>query len=364
VINIMDVVFRVDAANHIGSGHVVRCITLAKELLRILDVKVTFFCRDFDGNLISFISSHGFKVKVLSYGSEEFQSSDYNSFLRASYDDDAKATIELLSQNFSRGVDWLIIDHYGIDEKWEELLKPYCHNMMCIDDLNNRKHSCDLILDQNYTASKKQRYSDSNAQKLIGPKYALLRDEFRLLDIPEYSERERKILVFFGGVDINNETLKALKGIDSLGFKGTYVDVILGQSNPHIAEIEAYCSDREQFKVYIQISDMAKRMSESRLFVGAGGSTALERACCGLPSIVTAVASNQIESSESLDIIGVHHYLGVAETLTPTDYAQAVQSLIESDIDLFEMAESALDLVDGQGVIRVVETMKQLSNEN
>lgn len=360
----MKVVFRVDAAHHIGSGHVVRCITLARELLRVLGAKVTFLCRDFEGNLISFISSQGFEVKTLTYSFKEPQSDEQNEFLRASYKDDAKATIDLLSQDSSEIVDWIIVDHYGIDEKWEELLKPFCHNMMCIDDLNNRQHSCDLILDQNYTTLKPQRYSDSSAKKLIGPKYALLRDEFKFLDVPEFSARDRKIMVFFGGVDINNETLKALNGIVSLKLTDVRVDVILGQNNPHIAEIETYCHNRDKFDVHIQVTDMAKRMTESRLFVGAGGATSLERACCGLPSIVTAIAPNQVESSESLASIGLHHYLGVAETLTSMDYAKAIQSLVSDDIRLLEMTESALELVDGQGVTRVVETMKRLSNEN
>ena len=175
----MKVVIRTDASIEIGTGHVMRCITLAKQL-RGKGATVTFLCREFPGNSMAFIAQEGFKVVSLPFVGE-INNIDW---IRKNWQQDADDTKSVL-EDLHHVVDVLIVDHYGLDARWEKKLKSYVNKMMVIDDLADRPHDCDLLLDQNYYLNIDDRYKGlvpDDCVQLLGPDYVLLRDEFLTID--------------------------------------------------------------------------------------------------------------------------------------------------------------------------------------
>ena len=217
----MRIVFRVDASNRIGTGHVMRCLTLANEL-KLNDVDVEFVTRETEENLSDFISSKGYKVHILKpNGTTNEEYCFHSAWLESSWQNDVEETISV-----TQGADWLIVDHYAIDERWEKKIRPHVKKIMLIDDLADRKHDCDLLLDQNYYQDMQTRYDGlCSAQKLLGPNYALLRPEFKELRKAIKPRSEiRRILISFGGVDADDYTLKSLEQLKD--FAGE-VDVVV-----------------------------------------------------------------------------------------------------------------------------------------
>ncbi|MGO3642221.1 MAG: UDP-2,4-diacetamido-2,4,6-trideoxy-beta-L-altropyranose hydrolase, partial [Psychrobacter sp.] len=144
----MNVVFRCDASIQIGTGHVMRCLTLADELTS-QGAKCYFICREHEGNLIDFITQKGYEVYKLeaiplnNSNKDKAESTLFHSeWLGTSQAEDAKQSIDIISDIEP---EWLIIDHYALNDYWEQKLRPYCNKILVIDDLADRKHDCDVL---------------------------------------------------------------------------------------------------------------------------------------------------------------------------------------------------------------------------
>ena len=299
---------RTDASTQMGTGHIMRCLTLAEELRKNGGV-VEFVCREHKGNLIDFIREKKFVVHCLpqikNYNQvlnkqELTTQNQHLNWLGTDWKTDANQTLEIISKK-NKKPDWLIVDNYALDYKWEEKLNPFVNKIMVIDDLADRKHKCDLLLDQNFYL-KKDRYKNIVPKKcvqLIGPKYALLRKEFvkARKNLRKRDGEIRRIFIFFGGSDPNNETKKALEAIILLNKKDIKVDVVIGALSKHRAEIQKIAKKMPNINCHINVDNMAELMAKSDLAIGAGGSTTWERACLGLPTIVFILAKNQEATS-------------------------------------------------------------------
>ena len=195
----MTIFFRVDSSIQIGTGHVMRCLTLADEL-KLKSANVSFICSEGPGNLINHIGQNGYKAYCLPSG--------------ITREDDRKLSEDILA-NHAVKPDWLIIDHYNIDTAYESPLRKFAKGIMVIDDLANRRHSCDLLLDQNYSKNTKRYHGlvPQSCIQLIGPKYAILRPQFRKVreQLKEKNGSVARILVFIGGADPTKETCKLLR---------------------------------------------------------------------------------------------------------------------------------------------------------
>ena len=181
----MLVVIRADASTSIGSGHVMRCLTLAHRLKKEKNAKVVFVMRVLPGNLIDVVEKQGFEVLKLPPANQKYSLSGYGLWLTVPMEVDAQQTIEILQHYLQdhgcNAVDRLIVDSYALDEQWEQVLWPYCNEIMVIDDLANRRHDCDILLDQNFYLNKDVRYAGlvpEHCKMLLGPEHALLREEF------------------------------------------------------------------------------------------------------------------------------------------------------------------------------------------
>ena len=339
----MNIVIRTDASVDLGTGHVMRCLTLADEL-RQHDATVHFICRKEPGNLIELIEKRGYKVHRLS------PDIDLNT--------DQKLTQNIL-KNLSIFPDWLIIDNYNIDISWESSLRDFTKKIMVIDDLENKQHDCDILLNQNYGINENQYKGlvSEHCIRLIGPKNALLRPQFVKLreSLKDHNSKINRIFIFMGGADPTNETCKVLRAVEMLGKTDVSIDVVVGVSNSHQKEIENLVSHLSNATCYFNTQNMAELMTSAQLCIGAGGSTSWERCCVGLPSIVIIIAENQVQIAKSLEKSGAIINLGWWKKVKESNIKKAIKTLLEKPTVRKNMAVKSKMIVDGKGAVIVSE---------
>lgn len=334
-------VFRADASSLIGSGHVMRCLTLAHRLRKEQDAKVVFIMRRLSGNLIDLVRKQGFTVLELPQADEDYKLEGYGLWLTVPMELDAKQTMEALQHYLQEygcdSVDRLIVDSYALDEQWELMLRPYCREIMVIDDLANRRHDCDILLDQNFYLNKDVRYAGlvpEHCKMLLGPEHALLREEFREAKkhLRKRDVNIKNILVFYGGSDLTNETEKAIEALVQLHDEdyNFTADVITGVSNSRREKIKKLCSKYHFLHYYCQVSNMAEFMNKADLMLGAGGSTTWERLYMELPALVTAVAENQVQGCRDCSQIGIIEYLGINDDVNVNMIAEALRIKLDN----------------------------------
>lgn len=354
----MVILFRVDASNQIGTGHVMRCLTLA-ERLRNAGAEIAFICREHPGHLCDFIEKRNFRLIRLATPTPSAISDNlaHSHWLGVSQEDDARETLAQLEG--MEGCDWLIVDHYALSVTWEVAMRPFAKRIMAIDDLADRKHDCDLLLDQNFYEGEDSRYDrlvPSQCKKLLGPRYAMLRAEF-FNALPKVKQRTgelKRILVFFGGSDYDNETLKALRAIYSLNQSQINVDVILGVNFPFRSAVLDFVSRMTKVVCHDYVDNMAELMASSDLYLGAAGITTWERCCLGLPSLVIAVATNQVGPMEQMERAGIVRFLGEGRNVTVDDILKTLDEMMAAPSVLAEMSHKSMKLVDGSGAQRCV----------
>lgn len=314
----MNVVFRTDSSISIGSGHLMRCLTLACQLRKQHNAEICFICRNLDGNLSRLVEDAGFKLLLLPSGEKNTSLSGYEAWLTVPEVVDAKETYTVI-ERLGKKVDRLVVDSYAITAVWEHKLRPLVKEIFVIDDLANRPHDCDILLDQNFYLNKDIRYAGlvpEHCKMLLGSEHALLREEFyeAKKHLRKRDGNIKNILVFYGGSDLTNETEKAIKALVQLhdeGYNFT-ADIITGVSNSRREKIEKLCSKYHFLHYYCQVSNMAEFMNKADLMLGAGGSTTWERLYMELPALVTAVADNQVKCCEECEKAGLIDYAGPA----------------------------------------------------
>lgn len=357
----MNICFRVDSSIEIGSGHVMRCLTLAEEFTRN-GHNVVFMSRLHEGNLCNLMRSKGYEVLTLEKPTKDIVGTlKHAKWLGVTTDEDLKESEQVIL-NSNHKFDWIIIDHYAIDITWERSIRKHIPNVMVIDDIADRQHDCDILLDQNFYQSAESRYLNlvpSHCNMLLGPKYALLRNEFiEYYPIKKEHQDIKKILVFYGGSDATDETLKAINAIKNINDLDLHADVVVGGLNSNKALIKEQCED-ENFTFHYNINYMAKLMHEADFAVCAGGSTTWERYCVGLPAIVTAVAYNQVELCENAHILGVDQYIGLSNEVTVKSIEDKLKTLLMEETHKKRLI--AKEVVDGNGKKRVLDVIRQFS---
>ena len=283
----------------IGTGHLMRCLTLASAL-REEGATCIFICRAHSTSLNDLVRKQGFTLHELPQAIEPLTSD----CLGVAKLQDAEETKNVI-QGLPDVPDWLIVDHYGIDKEWEQQLRPFVKRIFVIDDLANRHHDCDVLLDQNYT-HQWNRYEGlvpKHCRLFLGPGYALLRPEF--ISARQKLEQQgwppfdpRKVFVFFGGTDPQNYTGRALKILRKIGDFAP--EVVIGSGNIHRAKIEQEMQYFPEGHLHVQTNQMAEIMLRCSWYLGSGGSITWERMCLGLTGIVVPTADNQISLVDAL----------------------------------------------------------------
>lgn len=366
----MKVVFRTDASIDIGTGHVMRCLTLANGL-RGAGAEVIFICRELPGHCIDLINTRGFEVVTLPApaAKDEEEKADVspsiNHWLAVPWKVDAQQTFEFLVRQSV--CDLLIVDHYGIDQAWEEHQKNAVGKLMVIDDLADRMHSCDVLLDQNLYANMATRYDalvPDNCQQLLGPDYVLLREEFAT-HREQMTARDgsiHNILVFFGGVDLTNMTEVVVKAIAGLGIDDVTVNIVIGGANPHRDKLQILCQQADNMQLHIQVSNMAEMMVTADLCVGAGGTATWERCCLGLPTLAWAVAENQQQLLEHAASVGLV-YAPASTRPSVEEVGLHLRALLQNPCLCRHIGEQGMQTVDAQGVRRIINNLIDVEME-
>ncbi|GIN74768.1 UDP-2,4-diacetamido-2,4,6-trideoxy-beta-L-altropy ranose hydrolase [Bacillus sp. J14TS2] len=347
----MNIIFRVDASEQIGTGHVMRCLTLAKQLQAISDhVQITFICRELSGNLISYIQDQDIQVEKLSSIDLSTHQSEYD-WYRENWPRDFSEVFERLG---SRSIDLLIVDHYGLDTNWEQRMKKNVKHLMVIDDLADRRHDCDILLDQNiqnHPGRYKGLVSES-CKQLLGTDYLLLREEFIEManNIQIRKGDIKNILVFFGGSDPQHLTLKTVDILQKISFQNCHIHVVVGSSNPQRNQIKKKCSEEEGYVYYCQIDYMAQLMKQADLAIGAGGATTWERIFLGLPSLTAVTADNQLELTKNIEREGLTISLGNHPHTIEITLKKTLENLRKHPHIIQEMSKKSLRFMDKERV--------------
>lgn len=362
---ILKIAIRVDGSVSRGSGHIRRCITLAHQLSGE-NCDVTFFVRKSGRSLSPLIESSGYAVsELLLPDLDETGVTDTEVWSINQQEEDAQATIKATG-----GViyDWMIVDHYNIDQTWQKLTRNTYRYLLVIDDLANRKHDCDILLDQNLGRDASD-YSDlipKQSISLCGPSFALLRPEFEASRSRALSRRPKSelnsLLVFLGGTDINNITQTVLTNLRhiELNFLKEIV-VVVGSSSKCIGEINTLLDKFScHTRLLIDIDDIQEWMIAADLSIGAAGGAAWERCCLGLPTILIVIAENQKRGTKALVDAGAAVTVDSAE-LTGDSLVRAIQRLTKPE-ELSFMSEKAASVCDGGGARRVLFQMCRLDN--
>lgn len=349
------IAFRTDAASQIGTGHFMRCVTLA-DALKQSGAQIRFVCRNLPVHLGDMLAEK--EIELVALGSSTtpslIEDLAHAHWLGASQEQDAQGTIQALSD---RTWDWIVVDHYALDARWESALRGSARKIMTIDDIADRQHDCDVLLDQNFYEDMQTRYTGkvpAHCQLLLGPCYALLREEFRELrsQVKPRTGQVKRILVFFGGVDADNYTGLAINALAGIAVKQLQVDVVIGAQHPCRAAIESRCAE-QGYVCHVQTSRMAELMASADLAIGAGGSATWERCCLGLPALLVSMADNQTDIAKTLDAGGACFYMGALEEITTPAMQNAITNMLGAPEQLVMISKVASSLVDGMGANRV-----------
>ena len=357
----MRILFRVDASNRMGTGHLMRCLTLA-EALRERGIETHFVCRAHPGNLIELLQRQAIAVTVLpesSVPNNERHAEDYTAWLGVTQVEDAKQTIKALGGEMP---DWLIVDHYGLDTAWEKILRPHVSKLMVIDDLADRRHDCDLLLNQNYTDAGDERYQGlvpENCRILLGPRFALLKPEYALYHrtLRPRDGGVSRVLVFFGGADRRNMTALTIEALSAQDFAHLEVDVVIGANNQHRASLERQITTRPLTNLHSPRPHLADLMAQADLAIGAGGSTTWERMCLGLPSLVMSTCENHRSVCDALVRADLIQHLDMVNSDRVTNLTEMIKEFKENPDRLLSLSTQNRLLVDGLGASRLAELL-------
>jgi UDP-2,4-diacetamido-2,4,6-trideoxy-beta-L-altropyranose hydrolase len=255
--------------------------------------------------------------------------------------------------------DWLVVDHYALDERWEHRLRPRAARILCFDDLADRHHDCDALLDQNIQSAP-GRYGGrvpAGCTLLLGTAFAQLRPEFARLRMANARQpRAPRLHVFMGGTDPKAGTVLALEALRQL--PPLEADIVIGKNAPCLARVEELCRALPQVTLHVQLRDMAEVLARATMAIGAGGSASWERCCLGVPTLVMHFAQNQEEGCRLLAKARAAINLGDADRLTPAALAACVRQVEAHPPLLAQMSRRAASLVDGFGAQRVAEYMR------
>jgi UDP-2,4-diacetamido-2,4,6-trideoxy-beta-L-altropyranose hydrolase len=356
------IAFRVDAAPHIGSGHLMRCVTLA-DALKTFGCETHFLGRPPPAALRTLVESNGHcwhDIVPAGVSPAEAGAPAHAAWLGATQAADAAATAAALATVATVRPDWLVVDHYALDERWERQVRALVGRILVIDDLADRPHDADLLVDQNLQSGP-ARYAGllpAHCRSLLGPRYALLRPEFVRLRAAAERQADRglrNLLAFAGSYDSTDLLPRVARAWARLsGRQRPRLDMVVGQDSPNLARLRDLESRADGLTLHVQTTEMAELIAATDLMLAAGGSINWERCCLGVPALVCETAANQHENVRELARARTAIALGPSESLDVTSLTDLLGRLVTRPSLLRRLGERASRLVDGEGARRVV----------
>lgn len=352
--NVCRIAFRVDASTQIGTGHFMRCLTLADTLCQ-RGATVHFIARYLPDYFELMLADR--KMPCTRIGSAKDPAAsgglEHAVWLGTTQEVDAAQSRTALGD---MPWDWLIVDHYALDATWERAVRTRVRKIVAIDDIADRIHDCDVLIDQNFHEDATARYRElvpEHCRLLLGPSFAMLRSEFREArkSMGARFGHAKRVLIFFGGMDQENYTGQVLEALHRLSLAGMVVDVVIGKQHPYLRLIQEVCLE-DGWHCHVQTDRMGQLMSAADLAIGAGGVAVWERCCVGLPSFVIPTAQNQEEQVFNLASRGVV-YAPALLNKSADEISGHVRALLGNSCLLRAFSNAGTDLVDGEGVLRI-----------
>jgi len=314
-----------------------RCFTLAKELKSRCS-KIFFISRDITDHFLAALKQEGIPIIRLQSGTN--------------WEEDAAQSIAAIKELAIPTPDWLIVDQYELDSRWETQIRPYIKKIMVIDDLDNRNHDCDALLDQNLVNDMKRRYKNHlpiNTKRFLGPGYALLQPLFRDLHAKTTPKKALKnILVFFGGASQDQLISMVIDAFMKLNKPEINLHVVNFSSNTNPSLVS------QNIRTYPMLPSLAPLLADADLCIGGCGATAWERLCLGVPALVITLADNQVPIAEELSKRGFIRLLGHHDSVNPEIIFSALSTVIEEK-RLQDWSAKCLEVVDGLGLEKIVD---------
>lgn len=331
------VLFCFDASRFIGGGHAYRCLALAEALYEL-----------------------GWEILIASSSSVEKQFDQIYKFNFIEIDFQSNFSINNLINNIEY-LDLVVIDHYQLDINFEIKFKDISKNILVIDDLANRHHFCNYLIDQTLgrKLSDYNHLVPINCKLLLGSSFCLLRKQFKCernkIDFDDRCKKLKNVLISFGASDPYLLTEKILLCILNLEFD-LNLNIVLGKYM-NINNLYKLEQKFQNIKILKNISNMAKIMAKSDLSIGAAGVSSWERCVVGLPSLVVVTADNQDQIAKNLHNKGAIKNFGSYKNISLKDLCNEIASLKNNPEKLNMMSQSAFELCDGNGVNRVLKEL-------
>jgi UDP-2,4-diacetamido-2,4,6-trideoxy-beta-L-altropyranose hydrolase len=352
----MVVFFRTNASERIGFGHFYRCFSLALSLQKYDSNVEVFFLMNNNhdiNNLLDELCKNNFNFFLIDQITKSFD-----------WKYDVKKSLDLIGNKI---IDWMVVDCYEIGVKWEKEIKLKTKNIFVIDDLANRMHDCDILLDQNLHKQSEEKYLSlvsSGCKLLLGPKNSILRQEFTDASLPnrERLEKVDNVLIYLGGGEkVYDFLMIIIKGLTLEKLFHLNLDIIFSGSNSEITKIKDLCVFFESYNVIKSTSSISKYINKADLAIGTCGNSAWERCFFGLPSIVMITAENQKEDAEILNDLGAVINIGYAKNLNSENFGKIVKSLIFDKQKLKNMSAQSLSIVHPHNpVSSLIKTMTEV----
>jgi len=280
--------FLADAGADVGGGHAMRCLTLAGALTA-------------RGAACAFVATPAVAEILAKFGNVAVEA------LTTPAGDPRSLAEAAAALAADWGADILVLDHYGLGAAEEAGLRGDGRRIAVLDDLANRPHDCDLLIDPGLGRAPKAYRSrvTAGARVLTGPDYALVRPAFasaRKAALARRGERRapRRALVSLGLTDVGGITARAVQAILPT-LDDVALDVVLGAGAASLPVLSQLAARDRRIELHVDVRDMAALMARADIAVGAGGSSVWERACLGLPSILLVLADNQSTLARELD---------------------------------------------------------------
>jgi UDP-2,4-diacetamido-2,4,6-trideoxy-beta-L-altropyranose hydrolase len=339
-----------------------RCRTLA-DALGARGARVLFVCRQLPDSLEAALRSRGHDVARLAGTVHDAEIGDleHSHWLAATQAQDAEQTLEALADHQP---DWMVVDHYGIDARWERSVRRRTAALMVIDDLADRQHDCEVLLDQNFVENLERRYTGripATCDALLGPRYALLGPAYAgLRRSTQPRTSVKRILIFFGGSDRDNLTGRALDAVLSLGRNDIHADVVLSLNGANVADVQRAAARSETVTCHHGLPTLAPLVASADLAIGSFGATSWERLCLGLPTLAVLMARNQREVAAALDRAGLAICIGSVDTVTADTIADRLSAVLSS-ADIRAWSARCMEFCDGDGTQRVLDVIERVS---
>jgi len=339
----LNIAFRVDASSDIGIGHLMRCLALSEELIKRGHI-CYFLTKINDDELIDIMKKNNIshqKVKIAATLEEDL---DF-----------------LINFSNEKDINWVITDHYDLTTQYIQRIKQNNLKVLSIDDTALIHYYSDIVLNQNIGSDKLNFSAEGYTKFLLGPKYAIIRNE--LLKNEQRTERDtvKKILIMLGGTDKDNFTLKILESLKSF-IKNLEFKVVIGPLNPFYNDIKKYIKEESlKIKLIKSPENIADLYLDSDIAISAGGTTCYELAYFGIPNIIITIADNQVNIARELDKQKVSVYLGKKEEVKAKQLKNKFNELVNNHSLQKNISQNGKKMVDGNGKERIVDFMEKFS---